>query len=136
MNTIKLNTIGTPCKARGNSGEGGGSTGGGNTYEYIDVRRPSGYQGDDFWDEVFTPLVYMCALMVKANVESMQIVGTSGSLVLMGDSAFQNVTAIAVDTNMEVFYGTGYSKVGDLMKEIGADSLPRLTKEEFYNLNA
>ena len=31
MNTIKLNTVGTPCKAGGNNGGGGGTPGGGTT---------------------------------------------------------------------------------------------------------
>ena len=111
---------------------GGGSGGGENTYEYIELTKPEGWEGDDFSGEVVSPLLMVAALLVKTNV--------NGSIVIMTayTSALQTQAipiAIAYDPNMVVQAGeTQFIKVGEVLQMFGIPDLPRITKEQFYSL--
>ena len=112
---------------------GGGESGGENTYEYIELTRPEGWEGDDFFGSVVTPLLSYAALSVKANY--------GGSIVMMSAYAIgmfiqeSEPIAIAYDPNMLVYLGEmGYKKVSEVFQMFGLPELPRLTKEQFYTL--
>lgn len=111
---------------------GGGESGGENTYEYIELTRPEGWEGDDFIGEVVRPLLYACALLVKLEIYGSMAVTTSYV------SGMQRATpiAIAYDPNMLVQGETGFIKVSEVFQIYGLPELPRLTKEQFYDLNA
>lgn len=110
---------------------GGGTNGGENTYEYIELTRPEGWVGEDFSGEVVTPLV-MLSVLVKTDV--------NGDIVIMTTyiSALEKQAipiAMAYDPNMLVQVGeTGFMKVSEAFQMFGIPDLPRLTKEQFYTL--
>lgn len=117
---------------KGITAGGGSGESGGNTYEYIELTRPEDWQGDDFIGAVVTPLLYTCALLVKLE--------TYGSMVVTTPylSGMQQAIpiAIAYDPNMLVQGETGFIKVSEAFQIYGLPELPRLTKEQFYDLNA
>lgn len=112
---------------------GGGGESGENTYEYIELTKPEGYEGEDFNGEVVTPLVMLGALLGKVEI--------NGSMAIMTPYMFgiQHLVpiAIAYDPNMLVQAGeTDLKKVSEIFQMFGLPELPRLTEAEFYDLNA
>lgn len=116
------------------SGGGAGNSGGGgeNTYEYIELTKPEGWVGDDFYGTVVTPLLMLCALLGKVEI--------NGNMVIVAPYmiGIQQLTpiAIAYDPNMLVQADTGPMKVSELLQMFDIPDLPHLTKEQFYNLEA
>jgi hypothetical protein len=110
---------------------GGGTDGGENTYEYIELTKPEGYEGEDFFGEVVTPLVMLGALLGKVEFNGSMVIMTPYML------AIQSLIpiAIAYDPNMLVQAGeTDLKKVSEIFQMFGLPDLPRLTKEQFYTL--
>ncbi len=110
---------------------GGGTDGGENTYEYIELTRPEGWEGEDFTGEVVTPLLMLVALFGKVEF--------NGSMAIMPPYMFgvQSLIpiAIAYDPNMLVRVGeTDFLKVSEVLQMYGIPDLPRITKEQFYTL--
>lgn len=111
---------------------GGGESGGENTYEYIELTRPEGWEGEDFSGEVVTPLLFSCAVLVKIEFDG------SKAITVPYTVGMQQIepTAIAYDPNMLVQGQTGFIKVSEVFQMYGLPELPRITKEQFYDLNA
>lgn len=127
MNTIKLNTIGTPKASGGNSGNGGGSTGG---IEDIYLDASAIYDSD--YD--------MLISAYKRRLDS------NGAIVFLprglGDNPYlagEDIACVIMSNTPFTNLATGeHSTVGASMLEMEASGkvLPRITKEEFYNLEA
>ena len=107
-------------------GEGGGSTptppSGGSTIEYLDV---SGLEG------VAKAHVVMIAALV-GKVGSL-IAPTGAILGELGIEQLVNISAIATIGDFEVATLDGVFKIRDIIDNFA--SIPRITKDEFYNLD-
>ena len=136
MNTIKLNTIGTPKASGGNGGNGGG--GSASSVEYLDV---SGVNNDAHI------ILVNCAETTKSANDS----GVYCGLPLCGLRAFfgmannvDTVIAVGIDFSRKIKANDGQGQsmewsIIDFMTMMGInkediDALPRLTEEEFYTL--
>lgn len=143
MNTIKLNTIGTPCKAGGGNG-GGGNTGGGGTapssVEYLDLRE---YQDTDF----YLALTILADVVNAYDADKNTYCGVNRDAVrsIFGVSNTVKVTynAVGIDFSRRVKANvqgqTMELTIIDLVAMTGAskediDALPRITESEFYTL--
>ena len=106
---------------------GGGTDGGENNYEYIDVRGVS--------DEIKSPLIMYITLIARfdgADKYNTPLVSFIESGI---DQTILNKTlAVMVDPNLDINMGEGLIKCSDVLSMLGADSLPRITKEQFYTL--
>lgn len=141
MNTIKLNTIGTPFpKAEG----GGGDTpSGGGNIEYLDV---SGVDYMVAGQIPLKPLIASLGYSIKfvnpindaLTVSCCAVLYTSFSA-----TEIQSLDYIAVEININGIYSGnqsgGIMTFKDALLEMGVpqaelDAIPRITEEEFYNL--
>lgn len=117
MNTIKLNTIGTPVKKVA----GGGASGGGGNYVY--------YRGtyDDFGESF---LVY-ASVVKRAKYQGLQFEPIG--VVMDHQSYYDGIEAVAFDLSMKIINpNTGeYISVGDYIAEPSKD-WTQITEEEFY----
>lgn len=122
MNTIKLNTIGTPCKAGGNSG--GGIGGSASSMEYVAF---------DSEKDLLTYGEYLgvFAYLVKYPTK----IETISLMMAMGEDV-NNAVAFAICPNAVIDFQGEKKTIKDWALGFGADLdlLPRLTEEEFYTL--
>lgn len=136
MNTIKLNTIGTPKASGGNSG-GGGSASGEGDWEYYD----------------FNGIANTLGAPKDSLIAFVEILGTSISLVKTTNFISPNTADLGVDTSSLEAFGLLYGVRSYVDKENDItftrekwDSLVgqgvydsvfapnKITKEEFYTL--
>ena len=105
----------------------GGSASGENTYEYIDVRGMGEMKA----------LLAMFALAVRFDGAERYTMPIAQFMVDAGGSAFSKVLAVMIDTSFVIDMGSdGQFTCYEVFAAQGVDidSLPRLTKEEFYTL--
>ena len=137
MNTIKLNTIGTPCKAGSNAGGGGGSA---SAVEYLDLRE---YQGADF----YLSLAILADVVNAYDADHNTYCGVNrgAARLLFGVPNTTKVTcnAVGIDLSRRVKANVQGQimelTIMDLVAMTGAskediDAIPRITEEEFYTL--
>ena len=128
MNTILLNTI-SDGKVVIKRGEGGGNSGGGNTIEYLDI---SGMYGAGEFG--------VLASLVKVKQGDGTYIIAPPMQALLTDSCVDvnkmlYVTAIAIDPTAKTVSTIGEMTLDELVGGMFTQ-FPRLTEEEFYNLNA
>lgn len=127
MNTIKLNTIGTPIGGGGNSGNGGGSSA--STMEYLDVRNI---------DEDLKWSLINSSYLVKINNGGDIFIYPALFAKNDFDERYVDTVAIAIDFFANVAYSDGTMTIKEMISVDNGypldtfDSLPRITKEEFY----
>lgn len=133
MNTIKLNTIGTPKASGGNSGGGGSAS----SVEYIDV------SGAD--DNVRNALV-PCAENIKSAIDEGVICGlpiagvqlffgianNASTTIAVGIDFSRKIKAVAEGQLIELSLIDAMPMLG--INKADIDALPRLTEAEFYTL--
>ena len=95
----------------------GGGASGENTYEYIDVR------GVDNIEQ-------LGGFGITVRVDT----GKGIQVLPVVGSGVSDVLAISFDTSIEYITPIGKMKCSDVLTQLGADTLPRITKEEFYTL--
>lgn len=123
MNTIRLNTIGTP-KASGGGGNGGGSSA--SNYQYIDLSK------------ITKNKVSVVALSIMAKVDTGEgySISPSGALTEFGNlsNAANAAKAVAISPSMKmVSYGEEMT-IEQMIQMLGIDlSSALITEEEFYN---
>lgn len=113
MNTIKLNTIGTPKASGGNSGGGG--------YEYLDLTNV---------DTSAKPDIISVSYLVKYSTDILPVaylLATGGSLSQLSPVA----TAVAIDPTAKFVMGGQSGTIGDISAGM-TGGIPRISKEEFY----
>lgn len=124
--------------------QGGGSSGGGNNYVYLD------------WDAMkqmvsgagYTPGQALVEFGGYAVTAKMKVVNKVGIVSLAMttivalyysdktlDDISSNISALAVDLNVRIFEDGELMTVGEILGE-GLANLPQITEEEFYNLEA
>lgn len=105
------------------------------TIEYLDMR-DIGYSGD---------IIVQAALFAKLISDSISTVAPSGIIYPLASSVNGKITHLGVDWNMRIV-----TKQNDTINDLTAleyilskgiaqeelDAIPRITKEEFYNLEA
>lgn len=115
------------------SGGGAGNSGGGNenTYEYIDVRELA---------ELKAPLImYSLAVRVRGSDNYTMPITSLLTSTDSAESVFNSVMAVMLDLSFVIDMGSdGKFETRELYASMGIDlsSLPHLTKEQFYNLEA
>ena len=115
------------------SGGGAGNSGGGNenTYEYIDVRELA---------ELKAPLImYSLAVRVRGSDNYTMPITSLLTSTDSAESVFNSVMAVMLDLSFVIDLGSeGKFETRELYASMGIDlsSLPHLTKEQFYNLEA
>ena len=115
------------------SGGGAGNSGGGNenTYKYIDVRELA---------ELKAPLImYSLAVRVRGSDNYTMPITSLLTSMDSAESVFDNVMAVMLDLSFVLDLGSdGKFETREMFTTMGIDlsSLPHLTKEEFYNLEA
>ena len=135
MNTIKLNTLGDKVIVRKTAG--GGTSSGGSNYEYLDLREV------DTKDSEYAILGSAAQVL---NVDA-EIAGRSVSAVLTGASIgaqMEYITKIkcaAIDFSIKSELRIGTLKTTKewalmFLTQEQIDAIPRLTEEEFYNLES
>lgn len=143
MNTIRLNTIGTPCKAGGNAGGGNGG-GSASSVEYFDV---SGVE-----DNLKAGLVVF-ALEVKCIDENITCIAGGLGAMMVSLTGGVGLRAISVRKDRNVIYKGDLSgtmvdinapfneaiihianQTGLSITQEQLDAIPRITEEEFYTL--
>lgn len=130
MNITRLNTLNDDkVIVRGN---GGNSGGGENTLEYIDVRNIDsdlkfGLINSSSLVKVITDAIYIYPSVFAKND--------------FGEGLYEDTTAIAIDFSSKVSgYENGFITIKEMISIDNGfplnvfDSLPRITKEEFYSL--
>jgi hypothetical protein len=122
MNTIKLNTIGTPCKAGGNAGGGNGG-GSASAMEYWDISSNNKIINEF---ALFFPWV--------RDDNAKEITSAWG---LSTPNA--NITAVALDRNIIIALEGEKMTIGSFLQSAGLDDLTifgwkQITEEEFYTL--
>lgn len=123
--------------------EGGGSGGGDSSIEYLDL------SGVDYMIDGQIPLKSFVALMgytmkfVNPNNDVLIIACCSSLFSSFSATAIQSLDYRAVEINFNGIYGgnpsTGITTTNDILLQSGVpqselDSIPRLTKEQFYSL--
>lgn len=140
MNTIKLNTIGTPCKAGGNAGGGNGGGGTASSIEYLDLR--------EHQDAGYYLALSILADVVNARGDSNDTycgVNRESIRNLFGVSSTTKITynAVGIDLSRRVKANVQGQimelTIIDLVTMTGAnkediDAIPRITESEFYTL--
>ena len=146
MNITTLNTTtldgGVIIKKGGGGGTTppsvGGGESGGSTLEYLDVRGI----GD------LRPALGILAGMVKSSVNEGTYVGTTlmGIQEMFGSAnTFSTVVAVAIDFTKPIRGRRGGQEIDMLIADLlimrgipkeELDAIPRITKEQFYDLNA
>ena len=107
--------------------EGGGSGGGESNIEYLDVR------GLDVESKL--QFIVLSALLMRTVINGVVLVTPSLALYLeVGNEIFEKAEAIMIDRNSRLIAPDTNISFEELLTEYGADSLPRLTKEQFYSL--
>lgn len=112
---------------------GGGGESGGSTIEYLDISGLSGYAKMD---------LCMYSLAVKGLLGEQQMAGLPTNAYFTAQGKSTDVTACIIDFSLEIKAMVEGSimtmTVGEQIKNSGTDidSLPRITKEQFYDLNA
>jgi hypothetical protein len=105
--------------------EGGGESA--STIEYLDV---SGFDGPTYL-EILAIICY--------QAKTIQKVQTIGSMILLGEE-LSDIIAISYDPTILIDFNGNRVTPQELAFQVDADAdlsiFPRLTKEEFYNLNA
>lgn len=139
MNTIKLNTIGTPCKAGGNSGGGGGSA---SSVEYLDMRGAD----DQLKNLLGVFSINLNLELTEGGLKGTRMVGVTQAYVdMMLDTPFNPswINAVSIDFTTIIKQKKGADEMAmalkDMLPMLGVsqdqiDALPRITKEEFYTL--
>lgn len=131
MNTIKLNTIGTSCKAGGNAGGGNGG-GSASSVEYLDVRSSK--------DTSETMQLMFLSSSVRMDGDGYLNIYPTAVLITESDS-FNPLDLVAIEINMDGIYlmtNAEPKTIKAVLEErLGKEflaALPRITKEEFYNI--
>ena len=129
MNTIRLNTIGTPCKAGGNSG--GGSASG--DWHYFDVSA---------LDSMSKTSVLQVGMLYKLQGEKIEsslgagVIAPIGFSYLFPTDITTDIRAIAMDFTTKMQIGGQIATVGESITTAPWYGIvPEITEEEFYNLN-
>lgn len=153
MNTIKLNTLGDKVIVRktADGGNEGGGNEGGSTFEYLDITNVTGMNG--ILKLMLIQVAYMgkVSQTIKVNNRIMKQ-GTApiGSYMyiagstLEGSEAFTQVinaiTAISIDFSTTINCEGQMMTISEIFTMSGMpldiDAIPRITKEEFYNLES
>lgn len=144
MNTIKLNTIGTPCKAGGNSGGGNGGGGSASSVEYWDVSGvedglrsglPAFALEIKYIDEETTCIAGGMAALTVALTRSSGLRAISirkdRNIIFKGDLSGTILDINAPFNEAMVYLG---SQLGIPITLEQLDAIPRITEEEFYTL--
>lgn len=123
MNTIRLNTIGTPKASGGNSGGGGG--GSASAMEYWDMTVLSGEQKSN--------LILLAGFLYK--IPAYNVIGAN-TMEMTDKDLRDKVTAIAtIPSTKIVMEQFGLISIAEIIAM--TQFTPTLiTEEEFYNLNA
>lgn len=116
-------TIKTNVPQSGGSGEG-------SSIEYLDV---SGLEYSPGNDKAF---LLMASFLIKAKINNQVIINTYGfGTMTNGDTVRSNTIAIAVDFSTIISNGAEKSTLGETISLlVDIDSIPRITKEEFYTI--
>jgi hypothetical protein len=138
MNITRLNTLNDDkvIIKGGNGGNGGGGNSGGgggeNTLEYIDVRNID--------SDLKFGLIKSSSL-VKIIDDTIYIWPALFGYLDFGEDLYEYTTAIAIDFSYKVTWGVNeFITIKELISRDQGfplnvfDSLPRITKEEFYSL--
>ena len=121
---IKIESASEPTLAEMVEGEqSGGGAGTESTMEYLDI---SGLES-----ATKIQLLMTAALLVK---HSGAIVPLAPLILEIGDSVLPDINYIATDLNVEIALQGNILKLKDTISD--SDSIPRITKEQFYNLEA
>ena len=123
-----------------NFNEGGGSgsgSGEASTIEYLDVSEMT----DEMSNKKLS-LIFLSYLTKYVNNNIVTISGGASLLVVANnnDSLLNGVVAIAIDFNAKIViegntFNTILEYLSDSFSQEELDSIPRITKEEFYNLD-
>jgi hypothetical protein len=109
---------------------GGDVPSGGGGYEYIDI---SGMQTDKY-------SILLYSAVAKFNINGSILIHSFNSLYAsMGNQVVDYAIAIAIDLSVEIYKpGSGKADYRTVLESEGLDlaSLPRITKEQFYNFEA
>lgn len=111
----------------------GGGESGSSTIEYLDISGLSGYAKMD---------MCMYSLAVKGLLGEQQMAGFPTNAYFTAQGKSTDVTACIIDFSLEIKAMVEGSimtmTVGEQIKNSGTDidSIPRITKEQFYDLNA
>lgn len=121
MNIIRLNSIGEPFAKSGQATPPSGGGTEASSMEYLDT---SGME-----TAAKVQLFMLAVVLVKYN----GVIAPLASLILeVGESVLGEINYIATDFNIEVVMQGNRLKLKDIIPN--TDSIPRLTKEEFYTL--
>lgn len=128
---IKIESASEPTLAEMVEGEqSGGGAGTESTMEYLDVSELS---------EQNITQIRTFAFMAKADVTDFIIVAPAMYIRLQESASnFNRYLAFGLDLKAEVVQGDIRMTINDLLKDSGFDigSIPRITEEQFYNLEA
>lgn len=132
MNTIKLNTIGTPCKAGGNAGGGGSAP---SSVEYLDL---TGLANPQF--SYFTTSSY--ELHLKTTIQGQEIAMVSPTPQIGSQSASASRVYAKIDFDAPIIMVQGTMRqdgnvrdyILSKVSESELAAIPRITEEEFYTL--
>lgn len=120
----------------GGSGESGGSGNGSgdiSTIEYLDV------SGLDKTDSSIKLMIQL-SISVKVSTEYGNMIAPLAYTTVFKDldTMIHNTSAICINNSLIVDDGMGDVTVGETVKQIypNIDAIPRITKEQFYNLEA
>jgi hypothetical protein len=123
MNTIKLNTIGTPCKAGGNAG-GGNSGGSASSWRYFDISKL-----DNSMKPMIIPFIVKVAGENKIISPSLISDWTAVTAFGVDDSPKLYFPSLGIMSWSEVMAGEGVTP--EFMAQVG---IVEITESEFYNL--
>lgn len=128
MNTIKLNTIGTPCKA---GGSGGGTASGGNKGYYniadLDVTTKRFMMS---WSSIINGETTMGAKVIEP----------SGAFCMRTTNSHEYAKKVCIDFDAPVWLDSQQIKVADdIQRKVGSleqlnQFCPPITESEFYTL--
>lgn len=119
MNTIKLNTIGTPCKAGGGNSGGGGS--GSADYHYLQFI--SSYAKD------------YIQYATECKIDSIKVISMATMAILEGEEVMSIISSAKFDFNAYSSYSSeGKVTVGSMVKSHIGIYFKEITEEEFYTL--
>lgn len=117
MNTIKLNTIGTPCKAGGNSGGngGGGSASGESDITYL--KAASGSQ-----DEFYMAMEFADIFHLNGEVLPNVVASEQDPTIFKGCASIKGLTVLGINRDEMIAY------------VVSEGHFTEITEEEFYTL--
>lgn len=110
------------------SGSGGGESG--STIEYLDV---SGFPSE--------PVMFLSTYSILCRVLGNAREGVLTTAIMMQNPTVYSIKYIAIDFSLELLEGKTKASIKDILIAQGftqddIDAIPRLTKEQFYDLNA